>query len=131
LDRLLAPVGKVSIQAITMDHHRYHATRNSNAWIHKNIFHGGLIPSLDAIDSTLAEYTELAVTDRRSLGQDYARTLHEWRDRFTAQWDSINAQGFDETFRRMWEFYLAYCEAGFRTGYLDVFQLQMTRPKEA
>jgi len=131
IDKLLAPGGKVSIQAITMEHHRYLQTRNSYGWIQKYIFPGGLIPSLDAIDSTLADHTSLAVTDRRSLGQDYARTLHEWRDAFNAHWETINAQGFDETFRRMWEFYLAYCEAGFGVGYIDVFQIQMQRPTEA
>jgi len=131
IDKLLAPGGKVSIQAITMAHHRYLQTRNSYGWIQKYIFPGGLIPSLEAIDRALADHTSLAVTDRRSLGQDYARTLHEWRHTFNAHWDSINAQGFDETFRRMWEFYLAYCEAGFGAGYIDVFQLQMSRPKEA
>jgi cyclopropane-fatty-acyl-phospholipid synthase len=131
IDKLLAPGGKVSIQAITMAHHRYLATRNSYGWIQKYIFPGGLIPSLEAIDHTLAEHTSLAVSDRRSLGQDYARTLHEWRERFDAHWPAIHAQGFDETFRRLWEFYLAYCEAGFAVGYIDVFQLQMTRPTEA
>lgn len=130
IDGLLAPGGRVAIQAITMAHHRYLATRNSYGWIQKYIFPGGLIPSLEAIDQTLQEHTSLAVTNRRSLGQDYARTLHEWRDNFNVHWDAIRAQGFDETFRRMWEFYLAYCEAGFRTGYLDVFQLSMTRPAE-
>ncbi|MET1037595.1 MAG: cyclopropane-fatty-acyl-phospholipid synthase family protein [Aeromicrobium sp.] len=131
IDKLLAPGGTVSIQAITMDHHRYLQTRDSYGWIQKYIFPGGLIPSLTAIDTTLAAHTSLAVTERRSLGQDYARTLHEWRAAFHANWDTINAQGFDETFRRMWEFYLAYCEAGFSVGYLDVFQVQMTRPTEA
>jgi len=131
IDKLLAPGGRVSIQAITMAHHRYLATRNSFGWVQKYIFPGGLIPSLQAIDSTLAGHTSLAVTERRSLGQDYARTLHEWRDAFNAHWDTIHAQGFDETFRRMWEFYLAYCEAGFGVGYIDVFQLQMSRPTEA
>jgi cyclopropane-fatty-acyl-phospholipid synthase len=130
IDRLLAPGGRVSIQAITMAHHRYLQTRNSWGWIQKYIFPGGLIPSLDAIDETLATHTTLAATQRRSLGQDYARTLREWRSSFDAHWDTINAQGFDETFRRMWEFYLAYCEAGFRVGYLDVFQIQMSRPTE-
>ncbi|AXT84631.1 SAM-dependent methyltransferase [Aeromicrobium sp. A1-2] len=130
IDKLLAPGGRVAIQAITMAHHRYLATRNSYGWIQKYIFPGGLIPSLDAIDQTLDEHTTLAVTNHRTLGQDYARTLHEWRETFNANWDTINAQGFDETFRRMWEFYLAYCEAGFRTGYLDVFQITMSRPAE-
>lgn len=130
IDKLLAPGGHVAIQAITMEHHRYLATRNSYGWIQKYIFPGGLIPSLDAIDQTLRDHTALAATHRRSLGQHYARTLHEWRDSFNARWDEIRVQGFDETFRRMWEFYLAYCEAGFRTGYLDVVQLSITRPAE-
>ena len=127
IDRHLAPGGKVCIQAITMDHHRYLATRHSYGWIQKYIFPGGLIPSLEVIDASLADHTTLAVTDRRSLGSDYARTLRLWRDTFNANWPAINAQGFDETFRRMWEFYLAYCEAGFATGYLNVYQLQMSR----
>jgi cyclopropane-fatty-acyl-phospholipid synthase len=130
IDKLLAPGGHVAIQAITMAHHRYLATRNSYGWIQKYIFPGGLIPSLEAIDQTLHAHTSLGVINRRSLGQHYARTLHEWRDTFNARWDTIKAQGFDETFRRMWEFYLAYCEAGFATGYLDVFQLSMSRPAE-
>ncbi|MBC7632883.1 cyclopropane-fatty-acyl-phospholipid synthase family protein [Aeromicrobium sp.] len=130
IDKLLAPGGHVSIQAITMEHHRYLATRNSYGWIQKYIFPGGLIPSLQAVDDTLAEHTTLAVTNRRSLGQDYARTLREWRDNFNGNWSTINAQGFDETFRRMWEFYLAYCEAGFKTGYIDVHQIQMSRTNE-
>ena len=125
IDRLLAPGGAVSIQAITMAHHRYLATRRSYGWIQKYIFPGGLIPSTEAIDHTLAEHTSLAVTERRSLGPHYARTLRLWRERFNANWDTI--EGFDETFRRMWEFYLAYCEAGFATGYLDVWQLGMQR----
>ena len=127
IDQHLAPGGTVSIQAITMADHRYRATRNSYGWIQKYIFPGGLLPSPEAIDRTLAQYTTLAVTERRPLGRHYARTLRMWRDRFDENWPAIIAQGFDETFRRMWEFYLAYCEAGFATGYLDVLQLQMQR----
>ena len=127
IDRLLAPGGRVSIQAITMADHRYRATRNSYGWIQKYIFPGGLIPSPLAIDRHLAEHTGLRVAATRSLGPDYARTLHLWREEFNRNWHDINALGFDATFRRMWEFYLGYCEAGFRTGYLDVLQLQMRR----
>ena len=130
IDQHLAPGGKVSIQAIMMADHRYRATRNSYGWIQKYIFPGGLLPSPEAIDRTLAAHTSLAVTERRPLGRHYARTLRMWRDRFDERWPTINAQGFDETFRRMWEFYLAYCEAGFSTGYIDVAQLQMQRPSE-
>lgn len=127
IDRLLAPGGKVSIQAITMAHERVLATKRSFSWIQKYIFPGGIIPSLQSIDESRAAHTTLRVTQRRELGQHYARTLHLWRERFNDQWPRIHQLGFDETFRRMWEFYLAYCEAGFRTGYLGVSQLQMTR----
>ncbi|CAN5153157.1 cyclopropane-fatty-acyl-phospholipid synthase family protein [soil metagenome] len=129
IDRVLAPGGRVSLQGITMAHDRYQETRNSYGWIQKYIFPGGLIPSLQAIDETLAEHTSLAVEDSRAIGEHYAETLRQWRERFNANWPAINAQGFDETFRRMWEFYLAYCEAGFRVGYINVHQLKITRPE--
>jgi cyclopropane-fatty-acyl-phospholipid synthase len=67
------------------------------------------------------------VTRQRELRPHYARTLRLWRERFLGQWPRIQAQGFDEIFRRMWEFYLAYSEAGFRSGYLGTSQLQLTR----
>ena len=127
IDRLLAPGGRVSIQAITMAHERVLATRRSFSWIQKYIFPGGIIPSLQSIDETLAAHTTLRVTQRREMGAHYARTLRLWRHRFNEQWPRVHQLGFDETFRRMWEFYLAYCEAGFRSGYLGVSQLQMTR----
>ena len=127
IDRLLAPGGKVSILAITMALERVLATKRSFSWIQKYIFPGGIIPSLQSIDETLSAHTTLRVTQRRELGVHYARTLHLWRERFNQEWPQIHQLGFDETFRRMWEFYLAYCEAGFRTGYLGVSQLQMTR----
>jgi cyclopropane-fatty-acyl-phospholipid synthase len=127
LDRLLAPGGKVAIQAITMAHERFLATRHSFGWIHKYIFPGGLIPSLTAIDDVTAAHTTLRVSQQRELRPHYARTLRLWRERFLDQWPQIHEQGFDEYFRRMWEFYLAYCEAGFRSGYLGVSQLQLCR----
>ena len=127
IDALLAPGGKVSIQAITMAHERVLATRRSFSWIQKYIFPGGIIPSLQSIDETLAAHTSLRVTARRDLGAHYARTLHLWRERFHQQWPRVHELGFDQTFARMWEFYLAYCEAGFRAGYLGVSQLQIAR----
>ena len=104
------------------------ATRNTYTWIHKYVFPGGFIPSVEAIEDNLARHTGgLRVAERRSLGYDYARTLGHWRTRFLARWDEVEALGFDETFRRMWEFYLGYCEAGFRVGYLDVVQFSLQR----
>jgi cyclopropane-fatty-acyl-phospholipid synthase len=125
LDRLLRPDGRVGLQSITMPHDRMLASRGDYSWIHKYVFPGGLIPSVPAIEQSVAVHTGLHIGERRSLGLDYARTLAHWRRRFLARWEDVAALGFDDTFRRMWEFYLAYCEAGFRCGYLDVYQFSL------
>ena len=125
LDRLLRPGGRVGLQAITMPHDRLLASQDDYTWISKYIFPGGVIPSVPAIEDNLAEHTGLRIAERRSLGPDYARTLAHWRETFLSRWETVAALGFDETFRRMWEFYLGYCEAGFRVGYLDVYQLSL------
>jgi cyclopropane-fatty-acyl-phospholipid synthase len=127
LDRLLTSGGRIGIQAITMRHERMLATRHSYTWMHKYIFPGGLIPSVRAITRTLAAHTRLRLTDEFAFGQHYAATLRLWRRRFAAHAHEVEALGFDDVFRRTWNFYLAYSEAGFRTGYLDVHQLIMER----
>jgi len=127
LDRVLAPAGRVALQAITMAHDRMLATRRSYGWVHKYIFPGGHLPSLRAIEETLREHTSLRIVARRDLGQHYAKTLRQWRERFLSRWDEVSRLGFDGVFGRMWEYYLAYCEAGFRVGYLDVSQLALAR----
>lgn len=127
LEGLLAPGGRVAVQTITVAHERMLATRRSFGWIQKYVFPGGLIPSLRAIDDVLAGHTSLHVSQRRELGPHYAETLRQWRKRFLQNWPRIEALGFDGTFRRMWELYLAYSEAGFRAGYLGVSQLQIVR----
>lgn len=129
IDRVLRPGGRVGLQAILMPHDRMLATRRSYTWIHKYIFPGGLIPSLPAIEQTLRDHTDgLRITARRDLGNSYAETLRQWRERFLARWDDVHSLGFDNVFKRMWEFYLAYSEAGFRSKYLDVSQLSLSRP---
>ena len=122
--RALRPGGRFGLQAITMPHDRMLAARHAYGWIHKYVFPGGLIPSLEAV-SRSAGAAGLHVCEGRSLGPDYARTLRSWRERFTAAEARVEALGFDATFRRMWEFYLAYSEAGFRSGHLDVWQLRL------
>jgi cyclopropane-fatty-acyl-phospholipid synthase len=127
LDRCLAPGGRIGLQAITMAHERLLATRSSWTWIHKYIFPGGLIPSEQAIRDTVAAHTQLSIADRLSFREDYATTLDCWQKRFNDAADEVHRLGFDKTFRRMWSFYLAYSEAGFRSGYLDVVQLVLSR----
>ncbi len=119
IDEVLAPGGKAAIQAILLEHHRMVATRNTYTWIHKYIFPGGLLPSSEAIEQVVAESTSMRVSDVHRFGQHYAHTLRLWREQFLANWVEVESLGFDDVFRRMWEFYLAYCEAGFRSGYLD------------
>jgi cyclopropane-fatty-acyl-phospholipid synthase len=126
LDALLAPGGRVGLQAITMAHDRMLATRRGYSWIHKYVFPGGIIPSIRAISDNLAAQTRLSIVERRDLGPHYARTLALWREQFLGNWGKLS-RSFDDTFRRMWEFYLAYCEAGFRVGYLGVSQLGLAR----
>ena len=125
LGRLLAPGGRVALQAITMPHDRMLASRHTYTWIQKYIFPGGLIPSITAIEDSLARGTRLRVAGRHDFGAHYAQTLRIWRDRLLARRAEVAALGedFDQVFARMWLFYLCYAEAGFRAGYLNVSQL--------
>ncbi len=129
LDRVLDDGGTVVLQSILMDHHRLVATRHSFGWIQKYIFPGGLIPSLTAIEDVTRRHTSLQVTAVAPFGRHYAETLRRWRATFIQRWPEISGHGFTEEFRRMWEFYLAYCEAGFATGYLDVAHLTLRRAR--
>ncbi|MCW2866065.1 MAG: Cyclopropane-fatty-acyl-phospholipid synthase [Marmoricola sp.] len=128
IDRLLAPGGKVGIQAITMPHDRMLATRQTYTWIHKYIFPGGFLPSTEAIQQVVREHTSLAISDRLSFGRHYAETLQRWDTAFAAASAEVRALGFDETFERMWHFYLEYSRAGFASGYIDVQQITLERP---
>ncbi|MFF3738124.1 class I SAM-dependent methyltransferase [Streptomyces sp. NPDC002566] len=127
LDDLLVPGGKVALQAITMPHDRMLASRDTFTWIQKYVFPGGLLPSVEAVAETVRDHTALRVARRDAYGEHYAETLRLWRERFAQRADEVAALGFDATFRRMWTFYLAYSEAGFRSGYLDVQQYLLTK----
>ncbi|WP_310779484.1 class I SAM-dependent methyltransferase [Mycobacterium sp. Z3061] len=127
LERLVRPSGRVAIQAITMPHERMLATRNTHTWIQKYIFPGGLLPSAAAIVDITERHTNLRTIDVASLRPHYAETLRLWRERFLQRRTRLARLGFDEVFERMWELYLAYSEAGFRSGYLDVHQWTFER----
>ncbi|MCF6388352.1 class I SAM-dependent methyltransferase [Mycobacterium sp. MBM] len=122
LEKLVLPGGRVALQAITMPHDRMLASRNTYTWIQKYIFPGGLLPSVEAIVGITERSTRLRTVDMFSLQRDYAETLRLWRERFVQRAATLTHLGFDDTFQRMWELYLAYSEAGFRSGYLDVYQ---------
>ncbi|MEV6572331.1 cyclopropane-fatty-acyl-phospholipid synthase family protein [Streptomyces sp. NPDC051577] len=125
----LAPGGRIALQAITMAHDRMLATAQSHTWISKYIFPGGLIPSREAI-RTEAARAGLCVTADHGYGEHYAETLRLWRERFTSHAARVTELGFDHVFQRMWELYLAYSEAGFRSRYLDVRHVLLTAADE-
>lgn len=127
LDQVLAPGGQVAIQAITMPHDRMLATRRTYTWINKYIFPGGFLPSTEVMDQITREHTGLRLVGRTAFGSHYAETLRQWDTAFTAAHDQVLALGFDETFLRMWHFYLEYSRAGFASGYIDVQQLTFAR----
>ncbi|QID17077.1 class I SAM-dependent methyltransferase [Nitrogeniibacter mangrovi] len=117
--RCLAPHGKAVIQAITIDEALFPAYRAGTDFIQQYIFPGGMLPTPARLEAA-AQPTGLAALAHVCFGQDYARTLRRWAEAFDAQGEAVRRQGFDRRFVRMWQFYLAYCEAGFRTGDLDV-----------
>ncbi|MGH3726483.1 MAG: class I SAM-dependent methyltransferase [Mycobacterium sp.] len=122
IDRLLEPGGRLALQTITMPHERMLTSRNTHTWIQKYIFPGGLLPSVRAITETTTGATDLRTVEMMSLRPHYAETLRLWSQQFTARREAVSGLGFDDAFYRMWQLYLAYSEAGFRSGYLDVHQ---------
>jgi cyclopropane-fatty-acyl-phospholipid synthase len=128
VDGALVPGGRFGLQAILQDDDNVRRVGETYTWIRKYIFPGGQLSSVESIEETVQQHTSLRITDRLSFGRHYAETLRRWRSRFEARAAEIARLGFDETFRRMWSLYLAYSEAGFRTGYLDVNQMTLSKP---
>jgi cyclopropane-fatty-acyl-phospholipid synthase len=115
----LKPGGRAIIQAITIADADFEDYRRNPDFIQKHIFPGGFLPSRGALNAQIAA-AGLRLTASESFGGSYAKTLFEWRKRFHAHWSEIAAQGFDDRFRRLWDYYLGYCEAGFAEGVVDV-----------
>ncbi len=128
LGSLLKPDGLAMIQAITIEDHRYDHALKSVDFIKRHVFPGSFIPSIAAMLDSKARCTDLALVHLEDFGSSYARTLQAWRQRFMSRLDEVRAQGFDDRFVRMWEFYLAYCEGGFRERSIGVAQLLMAKP---
>lgn len=119
LKQALRPGGSVVLQAITIDERVVESYLDGTDFIQRYIFPGGCLPSPTALAAEAAA-AGLSLGAELRFGESYALTLQEWRRRFLARWGEIAPLGFDEPFRRLWEFYLCYCEAGFRAGTTDV-----------
>lgn len=124
LRELLAPGGKVLVQVITIADTLFAHYRRDVDFIQRYVFPGGMLPA-PSVFVDQATRAGLAVTDDLRFGADYARTLAQWHERFNAALPVVRGQGFGEEFIRMWQFYLAYCEAGFRAGSTDVHQFEL------
>lgn len=122
----LKPAGKIALQTITIDNARFNAYRRGTDFIQRYIFPGGMLPSPEAFERH-ATNADFSIRDAHAFGLGYAETLAHWRERFLAAWPKIKPLGFDERFRRLWLFYLAYCEAGFRSKATDVYQYLLVR----
>jgi len=127
--RLLKPDGLMLLQAITIGDWFFAAHTRTVDFIKRYIFPGSCIPSVTAIAQSLATVSDLRIVDLRDIGPHYARTLRIWRERFSAQIDTVRAQGFGEEFIRMWEFYFSYCEAGFTERYIADAQILLAKPQ--
>ncbi|WP_440927398.1 class I SAM-dependent methyltransferase [Candidatus Pelagibacter sp.] len=120
----LSDGGKAAIQAITIDDKLFDRYKNKQDFIQKYIFPGGFLPNKNSINRYVSD-NGLAINSYISYADHYANTLSIWRNEFLKRWDLIKNQGFDLTFKRMWEFYLSYCEAGFKSKNIDLIQFSM------
>ncbi len=120
----LSDGGKAAIQAITIDDRLFDRYKNKQDFIQKYIFPGGFLPNKNSINRYVSD-NGLTINSYVSYADHYANTLDIWRNEFLKKWDLIKNQGFDLTFKRMWEFYLSYCEAGFKSKNIDLIQFSM------
>ena len=120
----LSDGGNAAIQAITIDDNLFDRYKNKQDFIQKYIFPGGFLPNKNSINKYVSD-NGLAVNSYISYADDYANTLAIWREEFNKKWELIKSQGFDLTFKRMWEFYLSYCEAGFKSKNIDLIQFSL------
>jgi len=120
----LSDGGKAAIQAITIDDKLFDRYKNKQDFIQKYIFPGGFLPNKNSINRYVSD-NGLAINSYISYADHYANTLSIWRNEFLKKWDLIKNQGFDLTFKRMWEFYLSYCEAGFKSKNIDLIQFSI------
>ena len=120
----LSDGGRAAIQAITIDDSLFDRYKNKQDFIQKYIFPGGFLPNKNTINK-LVSNNGLTVNSYISYADHYADTLSIWRDEFNKKWNLIKDQGFDLTFKRMWEFYLSYCEAGFKSKNIDLIQFSL------
>ncbi len=126
--RLLKPNGLMLMQAITTQDQRFEREKNKMDFIQKYIFPGGCLPSNEAVIKNVSKHTDMHLVGLDDITLDYALTLGSWRKRFFDKIDTVKSLGFDDTFVRMWDFYLCYCEGGFRERVINTSQFLLAKP---
>lgn len=126
---LLVPDGTLLLQAIVHGDRAHRVEKASTGFINAFVFPGGTLPSLAAIERAVGRATDLRTVHLEDITGHYAQTLRLWRENFLAAWEELRAHGYDERFRRLWELYLAYCEAGFAERRIQDLQLQLAKPE--
>lgn len=126
---LLKPDGKMLIQAITISDQRYDAYRKSVDFINKYIFPGGCLPSMAVMSHHIAQSTDMMIDNVQDIGLHYARTLYDWRKKFDENWSQISECGYDETFKRLWHYYLCYCEGAFIERVISTHHIVARKPQ--
>lgn len=126
---LLKPNGAMLLQAITISDQRYDYYRKNVDFIQKYIFPGGALPSVSRLTNEVSRVTDMTVKHLEDFGEHYAQTLKDWRERFNRSSETLLHLGYEETFQRLWNYYFAYCEGGFRERNIGVAQLVLTKPQ--
>ena len=127
IDRVLAPGGRAAVQTILVPEQRWDRYRRTPDWIERYVFPGCLIPSLEALARAAKRHSRLGIYGVDEIGEHYAETLRRWRAGFHARIEDVRQLGYDRRFERTWDFYLAFCEAAFRTRALRDAQLLLAR----
>ena len=126
---LLTPDGKMLVQAITIADQRYDAYRKSVDFINKYIFPGGCLPSMAVMSQHIANSTDMMIDNVEDIGLHYARTLFDWRKKFDENWQEISDFGYDDTFKRLWHYYLCYCEGAFIERVISTHHIVARKPQ--
>jgi cyclopropane-fatty-acyl-phospholipid synthase len=125
----LKPNGRMVLQGITIVDHRYQDYLKQVDFIREYIFPGGCLISTSGVMNSVAKETDFRLVHIEDIGLHYAETLRRWRTEFHRHWEQISLMGFDAKFFRLWDYYLAYCEAGFSEGHVGTIQIVLDRPQ--
>ena len=113
--------GKIGLQTITINDNYYKTYKKFPDFIQTYIFPGGMLPSIEVLHETINK-SGLKIIEKKLFGKHYAQTIYQWRKSFESSWTNIKNKQFDLNFKRLWQYYLSYCEGGFRSGNINVGQ---------